>query len=366
MGFQTVFFLKSSGQIINVVPNKYIRSKAERGMFCPDYPVDDVSFRYFKSDIPVVPGLHHALSDDPVRPPVIAVESGVPLTLSHWRTAFLSAAAQYKSIIVDMCDGLGDNLFRAASVAAAMLRYPDLKFYCKVDPAYRPVLTMCPDIVLFDSFEAHGLDPAQCGSLRLNGGHMWDARGAGYSKSAHYGLFFDLPHVAYNTRLVLPADFDAGFAGFSKKSGLRKDGQFVALQLRTKNTDDRGWSVEKVAQLAGMIKKAYALTSICLGDPMDMPDDHPDVLNLCGRTSWLETVFLLTKASKVFCIDSAVMHLCRALGVPYFCLWGHTDPLRTLGVPASLQDIGSGFGTPSSLMSSITPLQVFNRAFSGK
>lgn len=365
MSFQTVFFLISSGRIINVIPDKYIRSKAERTRLCPGFPPNDVSFRYFKSDIPVNPELHRAVFNNPAHPPVIAVESGVPLVLAYWRDPFLEAMAQFKTIIVDMCDGLGDNLFRAASVAAAQRQYPELRFFCKVDPSYRPVLAMCPDITLFDGYEAQGIDPNQCGTIRLNGGHLWDARGPGYSKSAHYGLFFDLPHVAYNTKLVLPPDFDQGFAGFSKKIGLAKAQNPVVFQLRTKDTDDRGWSIEKVKQLADMIKNVHKGTIFCLGDPMDMPEDYPNLVNLAGKTTWLETVFLLTKASKVFCIDSAVLHLCRALGIPYFCLWGHTDPLRTLGVPAGPQDIGAGFGTPLSLMSNVTPLQVFNRAFSG-
>jgi ADP-heptose:LPS heptosyltransferase len=114
-----------------------------------------------------------------------------------------------------------------------------------------------------------------------------------------------------------------------------------------------------------MIKSVHKGTVFCLGDPMDMPEDYPNLVNLAGKTTWLETVYLLTKASKVFCIDSAVLHLCRGLSIPYFCLWGHTDPMRTLGVPAGPQDIGAGFGTPLSLMNNITPLQVFNRAFSG-
>ncbi|TRZ85019.1 hypothetical protein D4R89_12955 [bacterium] len=366
MGFQTVFFLRSSGQIINVIPDKYVRSKAERTRLCPDFPPDDVSFRYFKSDIPVDPGAHRAVFSDPAHPPVIAVQSGVPLTLAFWRDPFLEAKAKFKTIIVDMCDGLGDNLFRAASVSAAARKYPELRFFCKVDPLYRPVMAMCPEIVLFDSYEAHGLDPAQCGTIKLNGGHLWDARGAGFSKSAHYGLFFDLPHVVYNTRLELPPDFAEGFSGFIKKYHLKKEGQYVVLQLRTKDTSDRGWSIANVLELARMIRAEKELSILFLGDPMDMPEDNPNIVNLCGKTTWLETVYLLTLASKIICIDSAVMHLCRALSLPYFCLWGHTDPLRTLGVPAGPQDIGSNYGTPLSLMSSITPLHVFNRTFTGK
>jgi hypothetical protein len=376
MSFQTVFYLKSSGRIINVIPNRYIRSVAEKARLCPKMPTSEVNLVYFKSDIPVDMNLHHAVLENPFHPPVIVVESGVPLFLAHWREPFLEAKAKFKTIIVNMSDGLGDNLFRAAAVVAAQKRYPDIKFYCAVYQREYDIMALCPGIELFHipdgelqptraDIEARGLAPDQCGHIILRGGVLWDERGAGYSKSAHFGLQFDIPHVAYNTKLVLPPDFDQGFTAFSKKIGLAKAQNPVVLQLRTKNTDDRGWSIDQVKQLADMIKAVHKGTIYYLGDPADMPDDYPNLVNLVGKTTWLETVYLLTKAAKVICIDSAVLHLCRGLGIPYFCLWGHTDPLRTLGVPAGPQDIGSGFGTPLSLMSNITPLQVFNRAFSG-
>jgi hypothetical protein len=366
MSFQTVFFLKSTGKIINVIPDKYVHSKSERCRLCPGYPCDDVSFRYDKSGIPINPEIHRAVSNNPAHPPVVAVESGVPLTLAHWRIPFMETKKIFSNIIVDMCDGLGDNLFRVASVSAAQVRYPELKFFCKVDPVYRPIMAMAAGITLFDGFEAHGLDPSQCGSIKLNGGHMWDVRGMGFSKSAHYGLFFDLPHVAYDTRLVLPHGFDDGFKAFAKKAGLRKDVRNIVFQLRTKDTPDRGWSIEKVLQLAELVNKSHECSIFILGDPMDMPVDNPDMTNLTGKSTWLETVYLLTKAEKIICIDSAVMHLCRGLGLSYYCLWGHTDPLRTLGVPAGPHDIGSAFGTLQSLMSNITPEQVYNRVFINK
>lgn len=364
MIFQTVFYLKSTGQIINVIPDRYVRSKVEKGKLCPGHDPEEVCFRYFKSSMPVDPLQHHAVSTDPGKPAVIAVDSGVPLTLAHWRGQFMEAMTKFRTIVVDMCDGLGDNLFRAASVSAAMRKYPEIAFFCKVDPAYRPVMAMCPDIVLFDGYEAHGLDPSQCGELRLNGGHMWDSRGAGYSKSAHYGLFFDMPHVAYDTRLVLTVGFSDDFGKFSKRIGLKQDTENVVMQLRTKDTPDRGWSIAAVVELASLIKKRGPANIFYLGDPMDMPQDHPVLINLTGKTTWLETIYILSRADRIFCIDSAVLHLCRALDLPYYCLWGHTDPERTLGVPAGPQDIGSNFGTPDSLMSNITPSQVMARAFS--
>jgi len=374
MSFQTVFFDKTTGRIINVMPDKYIRSKAEKLRLCPASKPANIGFLYFPSSIPIDPVSHHVQFVNDTHPPWLVVSSGIPVVYADRRQPFLELRAKYKTIIVNMDGGLGDNLFRAAAVIEAQKQFPDLKFYCAVYPREYEIMALCPDIDLLpipdgglkpldSTLIAHSLDPAQCGHIILNGGLMWDPRGAGFSKAALYGLFLDLGYVAYNTRLQLPADFNKNFTAFAAKIGVRSDGHNVVLQLRTKGTDDRGWQINQVIELAALIKKAHDCTIFYLGDSIDMPDEHRDIVNLCGKTTYLQTAFILTKASKIICIDSAVLHLCRGLNLPYYCLWGHTDPLRTLGIEPGHYDIGADFGTPKSLMKNITPQQVFDKVF---
>jgi FkbM family methyltransferase len=363
MSFQTIFYIKATGRIVNVVPNKYIRSKAERARFCPGCDSKEISFLYFKASEQVAPDTHKVKSAGPFHPPYIMDASGIPLVFTDKRREFLAILEKFPTIIVGMYLSMGDNLLRASAVAEAQRKYPATKFLCDVMPEYREVMALCPDITLFGNFRIHGLDPGKCAKVLLAEGPLWDPRGPDFGKASLYGLYLNLPHVPYNTRLVLPPDFDFPFASFAKQIGLREDGHNVIFHLRSKDWSDKCWEVKKIDELARLIRSVYDCTVFYLGEAKDMPDDRPDLVNLCGKTTWLQTVYLLTKASKIFCVDSAVMHLCRALGIPYYCLWGHTTPNLILSQEPGPGDIMAPPKKGRVEMQDITPLQVFDRAF---
>jgi len=363
MTFQTVFYVKESGLIINVVPNKYIRSKAERGRFCPGYNANDVCFLYFSSTEAVGPTTHKVQSAGPFHPPYIVDVSGTPLVFMDKRRAFAAMLEKFPTIIVEMYLSMGDNLLRAAAVAEASRVYPATRFLCDVMPEYREVMAMCPEIQLFEGYKAHGIDPTTSGRILLAEGPLWDPRGPEFGKASLYGLYLNLPKVPYKTTLKLPADFDAGFADFAAGIGLRTDGHNVIFHLRSKDWTDKCWQPDRIVELAHLIKSVDDCTIFYLGTRSDLSGDHPGLVNLCGKTTWLQTVFLLTKASKIFCVDSAVLHLSRALGVPYFCLWGHTTPELILSQPAGPGDIIAPPKKGRVEMQDITPRQVFDQAF---
>jgi len=363
MTFQTVFYVKESGLIINVVPNKYIRSKAERGRFCPGYNANDISFLYFSSAEAVGPATHKVQSAGPFHPPYITDVSGTPLVFMDKRRAFAAMLEKFPTIIVEMYLSMGDNLLRAAAVAEASRIYPATRFLCDVMPEYRDVMAMCPEIHLFEGYKAHDLDPAQCGRILLAEGPLWDPRGPEFGKASLYGLYLNLPKVPYKTTLKLPPDFDAGFASFATSIGLRPDGHNVIFHLRSKDWTDKCWQPDRIEELARLIKSVDDCTIFYLGAGSDLSGEHAGLVNLCGKTTWMQTVYLLTKASKIFCVDSAVLHLCRALGIPYFCLWGHTTPELILSQTAGPGDIIAPPKKGRVEMQDITPRQVFDRAF---
>jgi len=363
MQFQTIFYVRSTGQIITVAQNKYIRSKAERGRYCPGYNADDVSFMYFPANAPVSAETHKIQSAGAFHPPYVVDSAGIPLIFTDKRRIFADMLERFPTIIIEMYLSMGDNLLRAAAVAEASRVYPRTQFLCDVLPEYRDVMALCPEIVLFKGYEAHGLDPKTCGHVKLAEGPLWDPRGPDFGKASLYGLYLSLPRVPYKTTLKLPLTWEADSTALASSIGIRADGQNVFFQLRSKDWADKCWEIEKVDQLARMIKSVYDCTIFSLGAANDMPGDHPDIVNLCGKTTWLETLYLLARSSKVFCVDSAVMHLCRAYSVPYFCLWGHTTPELILSEKPGPRDIMAPNRKGRILMQDITPLQVFDRAF---
>ena len=363
MNAQTIFYEKATGKIINVRPNTYIRSSRERASFCPGYKSQDVSFLYFPSSIPIAPDTHKVQTRDATHPAILVDASGMPLFYPDRTQQFLNVKAQFKDIIVDMADSMGDNLIRASVVVEAQKHYPQLNFYCKVEPQYRDVMALCPDITLFVDHKTHGLDPKQCGLIRLNGGLIADPRGGRFGKACLYGLFMNLPYVPYATRLKLPKGFDRGFAAFDSSIGLRADGHNVVFHLRSKAPEHRSWFIPQAIELARMIKEVYDCTIFYIGNAADNDVNHPDLINLAGKTTWLQTIHLLKSASHRIVIDSAILHICRALELPYVCLWGLLHPWQILGEAPGAMDIVDSREISQTRIKEITPLRVFERVF---
>jgi ADP-heptose:LPS heptosyltransferase len=79
-----------------------------------------------------------------------------------------------------------------------------------------------------------------------------------------------------------------------------------------------------------------------LGAPSDQDDlrqladrigaEFPGVVavNHAGKTSLADSVRLLTHVEELFCIDSALLHFARLLGLPTISYWGPTDPQTRL------------------------------------
>jgi len=61
---------------------------------------------------------------------------------------------------------------------------------------------------------------------------------------------------------------------------------------------------------------------------------HLDVVNHAGKLKLAESVTMLAGMTEVLCIDSALLHFSRLLGMPTVSYWGPTDP-RVLARPRS-------------------------------
>ena len=363
MNFQTVFYVKATGAIVHIEPNKYVKSKFEKLRFCPGFTHDEVNFMYFPSRLEIAKTTHHVQFVDATHPPVLVDAEGMPLFYSDRVQLFLDAKKNNSTIIVELNDGVGDYLIQVSTVIEATKRYPDIKFYCMVHPSFADVVRMCPDVEVFESFKAHGLDAKRCGKIKLNGSLVSDPRGGHYGKASLYGLFMALPYAPYITRLNPPPGFDSKFVEFDKKIKLRPDGHNVFFHFRSKNWEEKSWEIGRALDLAALIKEEYDCNIYFTGSAQDWTEENPDMINLAGKTTWLETTHLLRMCSHRIVIDSAPMHLSRALGLPYTCLWGFSHPWKILGEAPGAMDIVDSDEASATNIKGITASRVFNQAF---
>jgi FkbM family methyltransferase len=365
MNFQTVFFEVGTGKIITVKPNQYISSKWAKLRHCPGYKSEEVRVLYFPSTLIINVEAHHVHITGPRNSPQVADAAGMPLIYLSKRLAFDKARAQFQNIIVDMADSMGDNLYRAAAVIEAQKVFPELQFFCKVEHQYRAVMELIPEITLFTDYKTNGLDPKTCGIVTMPAAGLADPSGQFFPAPSGYGLYLGLTHVPYNIKLQLHADFSERFTDFAIRNVMRADGHNVVLQLRTKGIEGRSWSPTQINELAGLIKANEDCSIFYLGSNIDLPGESTLFKNLTGKSTWLETIFLLLNASHIICIDSAVLHLCHALGLKCFRLWGYSSPHGVLGEDPGPADIGIDIPASNDRIKQISPSQVFAQAFPG-
>lgn len=111
------------------------------------------------------------------------------------------------------------------------------------------------------------------------------------------------------------------------------------------NPKQRSW--DKFPVLAEYLVDAYDATIVVVGSVRDTDyvnafleetrRIHANTVNLCGNTNLDELKRVLQTCSLLVCVNSFVMHLGVALGVPLFAIVGATEPKVVLppGMPCA-------------------------------
>ena len=113
-----------------------------------------------------------------------------------------------------------------------------------------------------------------------------------------------------------------------------QDREWVDVLGRRFSREDPGRKIEirlmgargdraALEQLSGTIQRAF-----------------PDIVtaNYAGKTSLAESVRGLAEVDELICIDSALLHFARLLGIPTISFWGPTDPASRLRASDSNRD----------------------------
>ncbi len=102
--------------------------------------------------------------------------------------------------------------------------------------------------------------------------------------------------------------------------------EFIALAAGTR-WPSKDWPKGHWVELASLLAaRNYSL--VLLGNESDT-FEIPDALDLCGKTSLSELVFVLSRARAVIGSDSGILHLGDALGIRALGLFGPTSARRT-------------------------------------
>jgi len=117
-----------------------------------------------------------------------------------------------------------------------------------------------------------------------------------------------------------------------QKLALNKDKPLVALMPGAEFGPAKRWPTENYAEIAkDLIQKGC--TVILLGSPKDFATAQEieqksgcELINLCGKTSLLDAVDLLSCADLAISNDSGLMHIAAAVGIPQIAIYRSSTP----------------------------------------
>jgi len=191
----------------------------------------------------------------------------------------------------------------------------------------------------------------------LNGYWCGAPKRTGYLGEMRYGLLNDrrkldkdkLPYMVQRY-VYLGLDADARIPALSEipqpklsideknvevwrqKLALNKDKPLVALMPGAEFGPAKRWPTENYAEIAkDLIQKGC--TVILLGSPKDFATAQEieqksgcKLINLCGKTSLLDAMDLLSCADLAISNDSGLMHIAAAVGIPQIAIYRSSTP----------------------------------------
>jgi heptosyltransferase-2 len=96
------------------------------------------------------------------------------------------------------------------------------------------------------------------------------------------------------------------------------------------------WSPEKFAEVADKLNEKFYTQGIILGGKSDGETANEvqkmarvELINLAGKTSLLEAIYLISQCRLFLSNDSGLMHIAGALNVPTVAIFGSTNPVTT-------------------------------------
>jgi len=122
--------------------------------------------------------------------------------------------------------------------------------------------------------------------------------------------------------------------------------EFIPSVLKNKNNliginvsasdlwETKNWPPEYIEKLTRLIVTSLSYEVVLIGDEKSLKItrrlnlNHPKVINLCGRTTLKELIYVIKKLNLLITPDSAPLHMALALEIPVIGLFGPTNPSR--------------------------------------
>lgn len=148
----------------------------------------------------------------------------------------------------------------------------------------------------------------------------------------HIDYFFEIPR-RFNPSLTptypwIKISLEKRMLGRQRLNGLRRP--ILAVAPGAKYGDTKKWDTSRFNEIVKKFINEYGSVVILgqRGEGLNLMEED-SILDLTGKTSLSELIYILSECDLLLCNDSGIMHLGYALGVPLVAIFGSTSPELT-------------------------------------
>jgi ADP-heptose:LPS heptosyltransferase len=235
--------------------------------------------------------------------------------------------------------GLGDHLLQAAACLEFKTKFPGKWVGLMVKRQYESILQRVEGL---DKIGADlTLNRIPAGALYVSGKteYMSDPRGLGYGKQSLYGTHLGLESVRRLARIQISDNIVTAGKEFLKTYQWEEKRPLIGIQFASASGWAKSWPLRHVRDLVKLIYAETEGEAVIFGRNWEYPVDSPLGMNLTGPLTWETTLEVLSLCRAVVCVDSGILHLSRAIGKKYACLWGGSTPEYILGERLGAYDV---------------------------
>lgn len=329
--FQTIIYYEDTGDIREILPNQYIKSRRalndllglpeSRGIkffYMPGY------YPLLKEEWIVKPGTKNKaprlVSQDGKDGALVMAQKGAEHILKH-----------YKEVLFVFEGGMGDYLDQADVMIACKQKYPEKKLKVALDGSRRSALNLIAGFA--DAVTAHGQDPktTRGPSIEFKAINSLCGNYKPHGKIGAYSTIAGLETPAKRAKINIPEnDINNARALIEEKIG-KEYKTIIALHTMSGNCNTKGIRPETLPELLTALMDKKDLYLLHLGGHGEEIIKHKQFIPLQGKLNWPEVFAVMSLCDGCVCIDSAILHIAQHLNLPTVSFWGPTDVDNILG-----------------------------------
>lgn len=329
--FQTVIYYEDTGDIREVLPNQYVKSRKHLNLFLNMPASIGLKFFYIEGGFPIDSNFYRVRLGDKREPPRLVCIDGTDPTLGFIRDRALFTIKNKDSILVKFEGGMGDYVDQADVVLQLKKENPEKKIYVEIQHPNRGAA-----LELFKGWEGIQFFNSAGGAGRRMGVIEMDyiSRVHGYSPGGKIGVYSKiggLEETAPRAEIAISQTSAAAARTMIDSLTLVANYFLVILHTTSGPANSKSIPIGGAMDLLKPLLLDKKVLIAHVGGAGEEEVNHDRVINMQGRLGWEKVFALMRIADACLCIDSSIMHIAQHLRLPTLSLWGPTDPTDILG-----------------------------------